>query len=41
MIFPLLTVRENLETAFALLPRSEHRIPDEVFDLFPVLRDHA
>ena len=39
MIFPLLTVRENMETAFALLPRSEHRIPDEIYDLFPVLRD--
>ena len=24
MIFPLLTVRENMETAFALLPRSEN-----------------
>ncbi len=39
MIFPLLTVRENLETAFSVLPRSEHRIPDEVYDLFPVLKD--
>ncbi len=38
-IFPLLTVRENLETGFACLPRSEHRIPDEIFDLFPILRD--
>ena len=39
MIFPLLTVRENLETGFACLPRSEHRIPDYVFELFPVLKD--
>lgn len=39
MIFPLLTVRENMETAFALLPKSEHRIPDEIYDLFPVLKD--
>ncbi len=39
MIFPLLTVRENMETAFALLPRTEHRIPDEIYDLFPVLKD--
>lgn len=39
MIFPLLTVRENLETGYALLPRSEHRVPDEIYDLFPVLRD--
>ncbi len=36
-IFPLLTVRENLETGFACLPRRERRIPDEVFELFPVL----
>ncbi|WP_319824851.1 urea ABC transporter ATP-binding subunit UrtE [Thalassovita sp.] len=38
-IFPLLTVRENLETGYACLPRSEHRIPDEVFELFPILKD--
>ncbi|MCS6853416.1 MAG: urea ABC transporter ATP-binding subunit UrtE, partial [Elioraea sp.] len=37
-IFPLLSVRENLETGFAVLPRRERRIPDEVFELFPVLR---
>jgi urea transport system ATP-binding protein len=39
MVFPLLTVRENLETGFACLPKSEHRIPQEIFDLFPVLKD--
>ena len=39
MIFPLLTVRENLETAFALLPKLEHKIPQEIYDLFPVLKD--
>jgi urea transport system ATP-binding protein len=39
MIFPLLTVRENLETAFAVLPKAEHRIPDEIFTLFPILKD--
>ena len=37
-IFPLLTVRENLETGFAVLPRRERRVPDEIFELFPVLR---
>ena len=37
-VFPLLTVRENLETGFAVLPRSQHRIPDEIYDLFPVLK---
>jgi urea transport system ATP-binding protein len=40
-IFQLLTVQENLETGFACLPPSEHRIPEEIFDLFPVLRDMA
>jgi len=39
MIFPLLTVRENLETGFACLPRSEHLIPEEVYTLFPVLKE--
>ena len=39
MIFPLLTVTENMQTAFALLPKAEHRIPEEIYDLFPVLRD--
>jgi urea transport system ATP-binding protein len=36
-IFPLLTVRENLETGFAVLPRGRRQVPDDVFDLFPVL----
>src|SRR3954471_21081975 len=27
-IFPLLTVRENLETGFAVLPRKQHFVPD-------------
>jgi urea transport system ATP-binding protein len=38
-IFPLLTVEENLHTGFAPLKRSQRYIPDEVFDLFPVLKD--
>lgn len=37
-IFPLLTVRENLETGFAVLPRRERQIPDEIFELFPILK---
>jgi urea transport system ATP-binding protein len=37
-IFPLLTVRENLETGFACLPKSEHFVPDEIFELFPILK---
>ncbi len=38
-IFPLLTVRENLETGFACLPKSGRRVADEIFELFPVLKD--
>ena len=38
-IFPLLTVRENLETGFAPLPRDEQTIADEIFELFPILGD--
>ncbi|GAA6159489.1 urea ABC transporter ATP-binding subunit UrtE [Ruegeria sp. HU-ET01832] len=37
-IFPLMTVRENLESGFACLPKDEHFVPDEIFDLFPVLK---
>src|SRR5215469_16080762 len=37
-IFPLLTVRENLATGFAMLPRGEHYVPDHVFELFPALK---
>ncbi|MFZ3234176.1 MAG: urea ABC transporter ATP-binding subunit UrtE [Stellaceae bacterium] len=37
-IFARLTVRENLETGFAPLPRALRHIPDEVFTLFPVLK---
>ncbi|HEY1795911.1 MAG TPA: urea ABC transporter ATP-binding subunit UrtE [Stellaceae bacterium] len=38
-IFPRLTVQENLETGFAILPRGERRVPDEIFATFPVLKD--
>jgi urea transport system ATP-binding protein len=38
-IFPLLSVRENLETGYAPVPRKERSIPDYIFDLFPVLAD--
>jgi len=37
-IFSLLTVKENLETGFAPLKREQRKIPDEVFELFPVLQ---
>jgi urea transport system ATP-binding protein len=38
-IFPLLTVEENLETGFAALSRPLRHVPDDIFELFPVLRD--
>ena len=37
-IFPLLTVKENLETGYAGLPRAERNIPEYIFELFPVLK---
>jgi urea transport system ATP-binding protein len=38
-IFPLLTVEENLETGFAPLKPVDRFVPDDVFSLFPVLKD--
>lgn len=38
-IFPLLTVKENLQTGFAPLKGKDKTIPDYVFELFPVLKD--
>ena len=38
-VFPLMTVQENLESGFACLPKSEHKVPDRIFDLFPILKD--
>ena len=38
-IFPLLTVEENLRTGFASVPRALRRIQDEIFELFPVLKE--
>jgi urea transport system ATP-binding protein len=38
-IFARLTVMENLETGFAPLTRELRHIPDEIFILFPVLKD--
>jgi urea transport system ATP-binding protein len=37
-IFPLLTVKENLETGYAGLARAERNIPPYIFELFPVLK---
>ncbi|GGC91495.1 urea ABC transporter ATP-binding subunit UrtE [Chelatococcus reniformis] len=38
-IFPLLSVKENLETGFAPLPAKQRFVPPEIFELFPVLKD--
>ena len=37
-IFARLTVRENLETGFAPVPRALRHVPEEIFTLFPVLK---
>ena len=37
-IFPLLSVKENLETGFAPLKRAQRSIPSDIYDLFPVLK---
>jgi len=37
-IFSQLTVLDNLKTGFAVLPRSEHVVPDYLFELFPILK---
>ncbi|TCT07558.1 urea ABC transporter ATP-binding subunit UrtE [Aquabacter spiritensis] len=37
-VFPLLTVKENLETGYARLARKDKFVPDEIFELFPVLK---
>ncbi len=38
-IFPQLTVRENLEVGFARLSRKQRFVEEEIFELFPILRD--
>ena len=38
-IFPLLTVRENLETGYACLQKSERGVSEEIFELFPILKE--
>ncbi len=37
-IFPLLTVKENLETGYAPVKRADRNVPGEVFEMFPVLK---
>jgi urea transport system ATP-binding protein len=38
-IFAMMTVEENLQSGFACLPKAERKIPDDVYDLFPVLAE--
>jgi urea transport system ATP-binding protein len=38
-IFPLLSVKENLETGFACLPSDQRVIPESVFQMFPILEN--
>ncbi|GAA0777669.1 urea ABC transporter ATP-binding subunit UrtE [Roseibium denhamense] len=38
-VFPLLTVKENLETGYAPIKRKDRFVPDTIFELFPVLKD--
>ncbi|QQS10715.1 MAG: urea ABC transporter ATP-binding subunit UrtE [Rhodospirillales bacterium] len=38
-IFPRLTVLENLETGFAPVAKALRHVPDEIYTLFPVLKE--
>ncbi len=38
-VFPLMTVQENLESGFACLPKAEHKVPEKIFELFPILKE--
>ncbi len=37
-IFSTLTVEENLKTGYACLPRAMRTMPDDIFEIFPVLK---
>jgi urea transport system ATP-binding protein len=37
-IFPLLSVKENLETGYAPVKRADRHIPPELYELFPILK---
>ena len=37
-IFPLLTVKENLEIGFICLKKNDQFIPDFIYEMFPVLK---
>lgn len=38
-VFPLLSVKENLETGFVAVKRDKRHIPEYVFELFPILKE--
>ncbi|AJR06447.1 urea ABC transporter ATP-binding subunit UrtE [Photobacterium gaetbulicola] len=38
-IFPMLTVQENLEIGLPIRARGDRKVPDFIFDLFPVLKE--
>jgi urea transport system ATP-binding protein len=38
-IFPRLSVEENLRTGLAAVPRDQRSVPEEVFELFPILEN--
>lgn len=38
-IFPMLTVQENLEVGLPIREKGDRRIPEFIFDLFPVLKE--
>jgi urea transport system ATP-binding protein len=37
-IFPLLTVEENLRTGFGALKSADRTVPEDIFEMFPVLK---
>lgn len=37
-VFPLLTVKENLESGYAPVARKDRFVPEEIFSLFPILK---
>ena len=37
-LFPLVSVKENVESVYARLKRTDRQVPEHVFELFPVLK---
>ncbi len=38
-IFPRLTVQENLEIGLPIRPKNDRKIPEHIFEMFPVLHE--